>query len=217
MSFHHHDRWLSNTEFWSSDERRILTLAQDVVHCATEARANMPKHVALGIAVRHTKRSKQLITIFSRMGPCSSYDDIEAMDTSTANEIIANSDIIGVVLPSNISTCVFTDTGQPTPQHWSFFFLEIDGSPIEFSTVYTFRKNVHYTMALLGHNSVGEPSIMGQYPMFVRTGTHERTTALKPLHPGTLCFSERNRSTPNNFNGGILTNAQVRSIMQASE
>ena len=79
------------------------------------------------------------------MGPCCSYDDIEAMDTSTANEIIANSDIIGVVLPSNISTCVFeqvaadnndnmktplTVTGQPTPQHWSFFFLEIDGSPI---------------------------------------------------------------------------------------
>ena len=70
------------------------------------------------------------------MGPCSSYDDIEAMDTSTANEIIANSDIIGVVLPSNISSSVFeqftadnndnmktllTVTGQPTPQHWSFF------------------------------------------------------------------------------------------------
>ena len=72
-------------------------------------------------------------------------------------------------------------------------------------------------MALLGQNYVGEPSIMGQYPMFVRTGTHERTTALKPLHTGTLCFSERKRSTPNNFNGGILTNAQVRSIMHASE
>ena len=47
----------------------------------------MPKHVALGIAVRHTKRSKQLITMFSRMGPCSSYDDIEAMDTITAKKV----------------------------------------------------------------------------------------------------------------------------------
>ena len=206
-----------------------MTLAQDVVHCATEARTNMPKHVALGIAVRHTKRSKQLITMFSRMGPCSSYDAIEAMDTSTANEIIANSDIIGVVLPSNISTCVFEQVAADNNDNMKTlltvtgrhntgpFFLEIDGSPIEFSTVYTFRKNVHYTMALLGQNSVGEPSIMGQYPMFVRTGTRERTTALKPLHPGTLCFSERKRSTPNNFNGGILTNAQVSSIMQASE
>ena len=185
----------------------------------------MPKHVALGIAVRHTNRSKQLFTMFSRMGPCSSYDDIEAMDTSTANDIIANSDIIGVVLPSNISTCVFEQVAADnndnmktlltvTGQHWSFFFRN-RWLPM-FSTVYTFRKNVHYTMALLGQNSVGEPSIMGQFPMFVRTGTHERTTALKPLHPGTLCFSERKRSTPNNFNGGILANAQVRSIMQAS-
>ena len=29
------------------------------------------------------------------------------MDTRIANEIIANSDIFGVVLPSNVSTCVF--------------------------------------------------------------------------------------------------------------
>ena len=72
-------------------------------------------------------------------------------------------------------------------------------------------------MALLGQNSVGEPSIVGQYPMFVRTVTHEWTTALKPLRPGTVCFSEGKNSTPNNFSGGILTNAQVRSIMQASE
>ena len=66
----------------------------------------MPKHVFLGIAVRHMKRSKQLFTVFSRMGPCSTYGDVEAMATSIANDI-ANSDIFGVVLPSNMSTCVF--------------------------------------------------------------------------------------------------------------
>ena len=82
-------------------------LAQDVVHCATHARANMPKNVALGIAVRHIMRSKELIIMLSRMGHFSSYDDVEAMDTSIANEIIAKSDIFGIVLPSNISTGVF--------------------------------------------------------------------------------------------------------------
>ena len=41
------------------------------------------------------------------MGQCSSYDDVEAMDTSIANAIIAKSDIFGVVLPSNISPGVF--------------------------------------------------------------------------------------------------------------
>ena len=108
-------------------------LAQDVEHCATHARASMPKHVALGIAVRHMTRSKQLITMLSRKGHCSSSDDVEAMDTSIANEIIAKSDIFVVVLPSNISTGVFVqvagdnnDINEDTlngkaPQHWFFF------------------------------------------------------------------------------------------------
>ena len=48
-----------------------------------------------------------IITMLSRMGQSSSYDDVEAMDTSIANVIIAKSDIFGVVLPSNISTGVF--------------------------------------------------------------------------------------------------------------
>ena len=39
----------------SSDERRVLMLAQDVVHCATHVRTNMPKHVALGIAMMRSK------------------------------------------------------------------------------------------------------------------------------------------------------------------
>ena len=41
--------------------------------------------------------------------------------------------------------------------------------------------------------------------------------ALNPLHTGTVCLSEGKMSSPNNFSGGILTNVQVRSIMQASE
>ena len=45
--------------------------------------------------------------MLSRMGQCSSYDDVEAMDTSITNATIAKSDIFGVVLPSNISICLF--------------------------------------------------------------------------------------------------------------
>ena len=45
--------------------------------------------------------------MLSRMGQCSSYDDVEAMDTSITKATIAKSDIFGVVLPSNISTGVF--------------------------------------------------------------------------------------------------------------
>ena len=59
-----------------------------------------------------------IITMLSRMGQCSSYDDVEAMDTSIANAIIAKSDIFGVVLPSNISTGVFVQVaGDKNDKH----------------------------------------------------------------------------------------------------
>ena len=45
--------------------------------------------------------------MLSRMGHCSSYDDVEVTVTSIANDIIAKSDIFGIVLTSNISTGVF--------------------------------------------------------------------------------------------------------------
>ena len=50
-----------------------------------------------------------IITMLSRMGQCSSYDDVEAMDTSIANAIIAKSDIFGVVLPSKFPlVCLYS-------------------------------------------------------------------------------------------------------------
>lgn len=47
-------------------------------------------------------RSKLLITILNRMGHCVSYEKVQVMDTSLAKEILAKSDLFGVVVPSNI-------------------------------------------------------------------------------------------------------------------
>ena len=89
------------------DERHVLMLCQDIVHCATHARIKMPKHVALGVAVHHMTRSKQLVTLLSRMGHCETYENIQAMETSHAREILVKSDLYGVVTPSNIVPGVF--------------------------------------------------------------------------------------------------------------
>ena len=59
-----------------------------------------------------------IITMLSRMGQCSYYDDVEAMETSITNATIAKSDIFGVVLPSNISTGVFVQVaGDKNDKH----------------------------------------------------------------------------------------------------
>ena len=90
-----------------ADERRIIMIAQDVVHSVTHGRVKTPKHVALGISVRHITGSKQVITLLNRMGHCPSYEEIEAVDTGLAREILASKESCGVVIPSNISPGAF--------------------------------------------------------------------------------------------------------------
>ena len=85
----------------------ITMTSQDLVHCISHARVTPPKHVGLGISVRHLTGSKQLITILNRMGHCCSYEEVELVDTSLTNEILPKSDETGVIIPSNIHPGVF--------------------------------------------------------------------------------------------------------------
>ena len=82
-------------------------IAQDIVYSASHGRVKTPKHVALGMSVRHITGSKQVITLLNRMGHCSSYDEIEAVDTGLARGILASTESCGVVIPTNISPGTF--------------------------------------------------------------------------------------------------------------
>ena len=73
----------------AAESRHILTLGQYIIHCASHARIKTPKYVGLAISVRHLTGSKQLINMLNRMGHCSSYEDVEAVDTSIAREMVA--------------------------------------------------------------------------------------------------------------------------------
>ena len=77
-------------------------IAQDVIHCCNNSRVKLPKHVGLAVCVYHLTSSKQLVTLLNRMGHCSSYDDIRAVNTSIALEVLAKSEEYGTVIPSNI-------------------------------------------------------------------------------------------------------------------
>ena len=90
-----------------SDERKVIMVAQDLLHCSSHARVKTPKHTSLAMAVRHITGSKELITLLNRMGHCSSSDEIEAIDNGLAKEILAKTEEMGVVIPSNICSGVF--------------------------------------------------------------------------------------------------------------
>ena len=77
-------------------------LAHDVVHCASHPRIKMPKHVSPAVYVRHLTDSKQLVTMLSRIGQCSSYDEVEILDKNLAREILARSELFGVMVSYNI-------------------------------------------------------------------------------------------------------------------
>ena len=105
-------RWIVTGEQYSddspssarstTDERKIVMAGQDLIHCASHARVKLPKHVGLAMTVKHLTGSKQLITLLNRMGYCSSYEEIEQVETSLANESLARAHASGVVIPTNI-------------------------------------------------------------------------------------------------------------------
>ncbi|CAH3184172.1 unnamed protein product, partial [Porites lobata] len=90
-----------------ADERHTLAIAQDLIYATTHGRVKTPKHIGLAISVRHMTGSKHLVTMLNRFGHCCSYDEIEVVDTSLALDIIASSENLGAVVPSNISPGVF--------------------------------------------------------------------------------------------------------------
>lgn len=85
------------------DERKVLIIAQDVIHCDSSSRVKLPKQIGLPMAIHHLTGSKILITLLNRMGHYSSYSEVEAVDTSLAMEVVAMAEQFGTVVPSNIS------------------------------------------------------------------------------------------------------------------
>ena len=85
------------------DERHIIIISQDIIHCASKARVMLPKQIGLAMAVRHPTGSKQLGGLLNRMGHSLSYDELQAVDTSLATEVLAKVETYGTVIPSNIS------------------------------------------------------------------------------------------------------------------
>ena len=85
------------------DERQVLSIAQDVIHCCTNGRVKLPKHASLAICVFHLTSSRNLLTLLNRMGHCCSYNEMRAVDTSIALEVLAHAEEHGTVIPSNIS------------------------------------------------------------------------------------------------------------------
>ena len=69
----------------SDDVRReLLSVAQDIVYISTKGRKTMPKHVALGLTMRHMTGSSSLIAILNGLGHSVSHSAVLEHDTALA-------------------------------------------------------------------------------------------------------------------------------------
>ena len=86
--------------------RRVVMLGQDIIHAATNSQVKTPKHIGLAVTIHHLTGSKEVVTLLNRMGQCSSYDNVEIVNTAWAREMVARSQQTGVI-PSNITAGPF--------------------------------------------------------------------------------------------------------------
>ena len=89
------------------DERQILSIAQDIIHCNSKGRVKLPKHTSLAICVHHLKTSKRLIKLLKRMGHCVSYHEMSAVNRSIAEDVLAKAEEFGTVIPTVIKAASF--------------------------------------------------------------------------------------------------------------
>ena len=83
------------------------SIAQDIIHCSTKGRVKLPKHTSLAMCVHHLTSSKRLIELLNRMGHCVFYDEMRAVNTSIAEEVLAKVEEFATVIPTNIKPGAF--------------------------------------------------------------------------------------------------------------
>ena len=82
--------------------RTVLSMAQDLVHCATSGRIKNPKHVALPLTVKHLTRSVQLVEMLNKFGHGLCNDMIQEVETAFAQRYLTNIEEDGVYIPKTI-------------------------------------------------------------------------------------------------------------------
>ena len=84
-------------------DKKVLSVAQDLVYIVSNCRKLTPKHVGLGLTLHQATRSKDLVNLFHAAGHCISYNQVRRIDTSIAkSELQSFEDNGNVSVPLNI-------------------------------------------------------------------------------------------------------------------
>ena len=75
--------------------RLMYSLSQDICRAVTNGQWNMPKHILLGMALKHLFRNAEVITILNRLGHVTDYCFILELESALAKALDETSHILG--------------------------------------------------------------------------------------------------------------------------
>ncbi len=91
-----------NQNCTAEEERKVLSLGQDLVYAVSNGRVITPKHIGVGMTVKHKTNSKYMLNLLNHAGHSVSYSEVQKIDKSIANTnkqiAIAND----IYIPTNI-------------------------------------------------------------------------------------------------------------------
>ena len=185
------DKSLSDSK---STNRKITSIAQDLIFAVSNGRQPTPKHIGLAVAIKHLTGSKALTEILNHLQHCIGYHGLLRIDTSIANTIIQNATEDGVIIPSNIISGTFV---QAAADNNDLTDSTLDG-----------KNTTHGTTMVLYQKAVlpgeGEFGVVQRGTFQLNTKQRSRKLADIPLiHHQILDFSSHGKKPTAIFNGDI--------------
>ena len=105
----------SDTSVSCKTKRLANSYGQDLCHAVTHGKVKMPKHLLLGMTLRHMTGSAELLTLLNHFGHCQSYSQILELETAMCNSTVGRD----TVLPTSVSP----DNNSITHLCWDNFDL----------------------------------------------------------------------------------------------
>lgn len=90
-----------------NSRRKLLSICQDIIYLKSKGRALVPKHVVLGMTVRHLTGCSKLIDIISGLGHCMSSQAIINYDSDLTKYRSLQKLLIPHAFQKSFATCVF--------------------------------------------------------------------------------------------------------------
>lgn len=84
----------------------VNSIGQDICRVVTQGKWNLPKHVILGMTLRHLFRSAELVTILNRLGHSENYSFLLELETALVTATEMTSDLLPMEIIRNPS-CPF--------------------------------------------------------------------------------------------------------------